>query len=242
MSGRGLYSSFHDRSNQPSKSSRKKKATSAKPTQANPVTLFTPSGRLEPTEQQRIALRRRQVQAALPDEDLSSDMIPDHRRVYNVDGEVTRSEPRHRPPLPYGTGPGRRHINTLPEDVDTELDEVEKARRLQNQQLVQMQYPVRMATLSVLDPNLTALGQAVLAVNQALGDLVTAANNIKTGTTGSPATQHHMEQISLIVTEALKPWLKEIDDHVVGVVDDTKMEMGHSDPIDSDEHPLDLEE
>jgi hypothetical protein len=47
--------------------------------------------------------------------------------------------------------------------------------------------------------------------------------------------QHHTEQIITIVNDAMKPWLKQIDDHVFGISEDSTS----SEIEDDDDHPTD---
>jgi len=214
--GRGLYSPAHDNSNKPQSSGRAK----VKPRAAAVNPLFAPGQSIKPTEDQRIALRQRQASeraertGALRDKDL----MADDRREYEVDGEVTHSEPRHRSPHPYGGNPGDRKIITLSSDPDTELSEEEKALMIQQQSFL----PARYAFAGT--PALQRVISQIAQVNMSIGSLRSALAALKPEAQGSQAATHHVDEMILIVSEAMQPWLREVDEHAAGIIEDTQNE------------------
>ena len=204
--GKLLYSSSHDRSAKPERKRQAKPKPAAK---AQLTTIKEPLS-ISPTEAQRQALRARQVQAVLSD----VDMLPDHRRKYVTQDGVNYSEPRV-------LGPRmdlRTKARTLPGDPDLEESLQEDAGLI-----APTASGERIADVSLED-------QVVLNIDNALTKAAAAVNNLQSACQAllnkltpvdDPALRHNAERMFWIVSEAVGPWLKEVDGHLDGVIQAT---------------------
>jgi hypothetical protein len=224
--GRGLYSSGHDRNKKPEKKKSKRKAAnrntkivggnSTSPKAEGPE-LPQPSM----SSDKRAKLRRQQMMQGRAAVDLvrgepNIDEVPDVRREYtDQEGYTNHSEPRHMAPRM-----DQRTQRTLPDqDIQDDPD-----LRLAG-------YPVyegeegleRYAAIDTNSGSLVSVDNQISAVYNALSSLSAAADSLvreanQQNDAQGVEQQHHAERITWIVSEALIPWLGEIEGHLEGLL------------------------
>jgi len=122
----------------------------------------------------------------------------DIRRKYETQDGTSHSEPRHLPPRM-----DLRKPRSLP-DVDLDLEEPGQEGSLP-----------RFAAMTPQDQEVNRLDQLISQATSTLSNLRQAAEATlkRANAEGTTEQQHNAERIVWIITDALQPWMTEIDQH-----------------------------
>lgn len=222
---RGLYSAAHDRNNKPEKSAKQlrapRKANSCNHDKPYSGAIFAPGAApptlAQPSDEQRKALRTAQLRDAgrIVDQDVLD--VENLGRPVTFDKDSEFAGMTHTGPHIRGPQPGRKPHALRDEDLlrDTDYDPDMRISALQEDSEPELE-PLQ--GLNPDSPVLRTLDDTLQKLFNTAKTLLSAAQQVKSAAAGNRELEFHAEELVSIADNAVGNWIREMDEHLDGIL------------------------